>query len=41
LGFILAKGSELTGQVNATLAEMDADGTLGVLFDKWFISAQE
>ena len=41
LGFILAKGSELTGQVNATLAEMDADGTLDVLFDKWFISAAD
>ena len=41
LGFILAKGSELTGQVNSTLAEMDADGTLDALFDKWFVSAEE
>jgi ABC-type amino acid transport substrate-binding protein len=41
LGFILAKGSEMTGQINAALAAMDADGTLDALFDKWFISAEE
>jgi ABC-type amino acid transport substrate-binding protein len=36
LGFIFGKGSQLTQAVNAALAEMEADGTLGTLFDKWF-----
>jgi len=38
LGFIFAKGSELRDQVNAALAEMDADGTLDALFIKWFVT---
>ncbi len=36
LGFIFAKGSDLLAPVNAALAEMDADGTLDELYDKWF-----
>jgi polar amino acid transport system substrate-binding protein len=36
LGFIFGKGSQLTPAVNAALADMEADGTLGTLFDKWF-----
>ncbi len=36
LGFIFSKGSELRDAVNAALAEMDADGTLDTLYDKWF-----
>ena len=40
LGFILAKGSELTPLVNAALAEMDADGTLDALFEKWFLTEE-
>ena len=36
LGFIFPKGSPLTEAVNAALAEMDADGTLAMLFEKWF-----
>lgn len=38
LGFIFPKGSELRDAVNAALAEMDADGTLQELFDKWFVT---
>ncbi|MFZ0548045.1 MAG: transporter substrate-binding domain-containing protein, partial [Candidatus Promineifilaceae bacterium] len=41
LGFIFPKGSELTAVVNATLAEMDADGTLDTLFTKWFATEEE
>ncbi|UCG22633.1 MAG: transporter substrate-binding domain-containing protein, partial [Chloroflexota bacterium] len=41
LGFIFAKGSELRDQVNAVLAEMDADGTLDALFEKWFLTEPE
>jgi polar amino acid transport system substrate-binding protein len=36
LGFIFPLGSELRDAVNAALAEMDADGALAELFDKWF-----
>lgn len=36
-GFILAKGSDLVGPVNAALAEMKADGTLGKIDYKWFV----
>ena len=36
LGFIFGQGSQLTPAVNAALAELEADGTLGVLFDEWF-----
>ncbi|MFQ5401522.1 MAG: transporter substrate-binding domain-containing protein, partial [Anaerolineae bacterium] len=38
LGFIFPQGSELRDAVNAALAEMDADGTLQQLFDKWFVT---
>jgi polar amino acid transport system substrate-binding protein len=41
LGFIFPKNSELTPLVNSTLAEMDADGTLAELFDKWFSTEEE
>ncbi|MEW5988036.1 MAG: transporter substrate-binding domain-containing protein [Chloroflexota bacterium] len=41
LGFIFPKGSELRDQVNAALAEMDADGTLDALFEKWFATEPE
>jgi polar amino acid transport system substrate-binding protein len=36
LGFIFGKGSPLVAPVDWALAEMDADGTLAELFDKWF-----
>lgn len=36
LGFIFPKGSDLVDLVNEALAEMEADGTLDELFDKWF-----
>lgn len=36
LGFIFGQGSQLTEPVNAALAEMEADGTLDTLFEKWF-----
>lgn len=36
LGFIFPQGSELRDAVNAALAEMDEDGTLDALFEKWF-----
>lgn len=36
LGFIFPKGSELTGAVNAALAELEANGTLATLADKFF-----
>jgi polar amino acid transport system substrate-binding protein len=41
LGFIFPSGSELVAVVNDTLAEMDADGTLAELFDKWFATEEE
>ncbi|MCI0393644.1 MAG: transporter substrate-binding domain-containing protein [Chloroflexi bacterium] len=41
LGFIFPKGSELRDAVNAALAEMDEDGTLDELFDKWFATETE
>jgi polar amino acid transport system substrate-binding protein len=37
LGFIFAKGSELRDTINEVLAEMDKDGTMDELFQKWFI----
>jgi ABC-type amino acid transport substrate-binding protein len=37
LGFIFAKGNELRDTVNEVLAEMDEDGTMDELFQKWFI----
>ena len=36
LGFIFGKGSPLVAPVDYALAEMEADGTLTELFDKWF-----
>ncbi len=39
LGFIFPKGSDLVGGVNAALAEMRANGTLGTLADKYFTDA--
>jgi polar amino acid transport system substrate-binding protein len=36
LGFIFPKESEIRDAVNAALAEMDADGSLDELYDKWF-----
>lgn len=41
LGFIFPKGSELVAAVNGALAELDADGTLDKLFEKWFTSAEQ
>ncbi|MFW6183288.1 MAG: transporter substrate-binding domain-containing protein, partial [Chloroflexota bacterium] len=38
LGFIFPQDSELVDPVNAALAQMDEDGTLDELFDKWFAS---
>jgi len=37
LGFVFPLGSELVEPVNAALAQMDADGTLDALFQKWFV----
>jgi polar amino acid transport system substrate-binding protein len=37
LGFIFAKGNELRDTINEVLAEMDEDGTMDELFQKWFI----
>jgi polar amino acid transport system substrate-binding protein len=36
LGFAFPKGSALVAPVNAVLAEMQADGTLPGIYDKWF-----
>jgi polar amino acid transport system substrate-binding protein len=41
LGFIFGKGSPLVAPVDYALAEMDADGTLAELFDKWFNVEEE
>jgi len=41
LGFIFGKGSPLVAPVDYALAEMDADGTLAELFDKWFSVEEE
>lgn len=40
LGFIFPQDSELTDAVNAALAQMDADGTLDELFQKWFATEE-
>ena len=37
LGLVFPLGSELVEPVNAALAQMDADGTLDALFQKWFV----
>lgn len=39
LGFIFPKGSDLVGAVNAALAEMQANGTLATLAEKYFTEA--
>lgn len=39
LGFIFPRGSELVGAVNAALAEMQANGTLATLAEKYFTEA--
>jgi polar amino acid transport system substrate-binding protein len=36
LGFIFPQGSELRDAVNAALAQMDEDGALDELFERWF-----
>ena len=36
LGFIFPQGSDLVEPVNQALAQMAEDGTLDMLFDKWF-----
>lgn len=41
LGFILPKDSELTPVINSALAELEADGTLDALFEKWFATEEE
>ncbi len=40
LGFIFGKGSPLVAPVNWALADMEADGTLGELFVKWFTTEE-
>ena len=37
LGFIFPEGSELTAAFDAGLASLAADGTLDMLFQKWFV----
>ena len=37
LGFIFAKDDPLRDTINDVLAEMDEDGTMDELFQKWFI----
>ncbi len=37
LGFIFSKGDDLRDTINEVLAEMDEDGTMDELFQKWFI----
>ncbi len=36
LGFIFQKDSDLRDAVNAALAELEADGTLDTIYNKWF-----
>lgn len=38
LGFVFPKGSDLLEPIDLALAEMDKDGTLDKLFEKWFLS---
>ncbi|MFN2187410.1 MAG: transporter substrate-binding domain-containing protein, partial [Candidatus Promineifilaceae bacterium] len=37
LGFIFAKGDPLRDTINEVLKDMDDDGTMDELFQKWFI----
>lgn len=39
LGFIFPKGSDLVGPINAALAELEANGTLATLAEKYFSDA--
>jgi polar amino acid transport system substrate-binding protein len=41
LGFIFGKGSPLTPAINAGLEEMQADGTIDTLYQKWFVKETE
>lgn len=41
LGFMFAKGSPLTAAVNAALEELQADGTLDQIYQKWFVTETE
>jgi polar amino acid transport system substrate-binding protein len=36
LGFAFPKGSDLVAPINAAIADMEADGTLAGIYDKWF-----
>ncbi len=36
LGFVFPKGSDLLEPFNAVIADMEADGTLTKIYDKWF-----
>lgn len=36
LGFVFPKGSDLLEPFNAVIADMEADGTLTQIYDKWF-----
>jgi polar amino acid transport system substrate-binding protein len=38
LGFVFPQGSDLLEPVNLVLAEMNQDGTLDALFEKWFLA---
>jgi polar amino acid transport system substrate-binding protein len=38
LGFVFPKGSDLRDPIDAALAEMEKDGTLEELFNKWFLA---
>jgi polar amino acid transport system substrate-binding protein len=39
LGFVFPKGSDLVGPINAALAELEANGTLAALAEKYFTEA--
>jgi polar amino acid transport system substrate-binding protein len=39
-GFIFPKGSDLVAPVNAAIAELEADGTIDALNQKWFVDYQ-
>ncbi len=41
LGFIFPKGGDLVEPVNQALAQMEEDGTLDELFNKWFQAEEE
>ena len=39
-GFIFPKGSDLVAPINAAIAEMQADGSIARLNQKWFVDYQ-